>query len=36
MYKHILVPTDGSNLSRKAIREAIRVASDLMRPDAGS
>ncbi len=26
MYKHILVPTDGSTLSRKAIREAVRVA----------
>ena len=26
MYKHILVPTDGSSLSRKAVREAIRIA----------
>ena len=27
MYKHILVPTDGSKLSRKAIVTAVRMAS---------
>src|SRR3989304_1881468 len=26
MYKHILVPTDGSNLSARAIREAVAFA----------
>ena len=26
MYKHILVPTDGSALSRKAVRTAVRMA----------
>jgi nucleotide-binding universal stress UspA family protein len=26
MFKHILVPTDGSKLSQKAVREAIEVA----------
>ena len=26
MYKHILVPTDGSTLSAKAVREATRLA----------
>lgn len=26
MYKHILVPTDGSKLSQKAIRTAVRLA----------
>ena len=26
MYKHILVPTDGSNLSAKAIRQAVAFA----------
>ena len=29
MFKHILVPTDGSRLSDKAVREAIRLASTL-------
>jgi nucleotide-binding universal stress UspA family protein len=28
MFKHILVPTDGSKLSAKAIRTAIRLARD--------
>ncbi len=27
MYKHILVPTDGSNLSARAIREAVAFAA---------
>ena len=26
MYKHILVPTDGSTLSREAVRTAVRMA----------
>jgi nucleotide-binding universal stress UspA family protein len=26
MYKHILIPTDGSPLSRKAIREGLKLA----------
>lgn len=29
MYKHILVPTDGSNLSDKAVREAMGLAAAL-------
>ena len=29
MYKHILIPTDGSPLSRKAIREGIALAKKL-------
>lgn len=29
MYKHILVPTDGSELSDKAIREAVALAQAL-------
>ena len=29
MYRHILVPTDGSNLSRKAIKTAARLARAL-------
>ena len=29
MYKHILVPTDGSPLSMKAVREAMRIAEPL-------
>jgi nucleotide-binding universal stress UspA family protein len=28
MYRHILVPTDGSSLSMKAVREAARLAKD--------
>jgi nucleotide-binding universal stress UspA family protein len=28
MFKHILVPTDGSKLSAKAIRTAVRLARD--------
>ena len=28
MFKNILVPTDGSTLSRRAIREAVRFAKD--------
>ncbi len=29
MYKHILIPTDGSELSRKAIREGIDLAKSI-------
>jgi nucleotide-binding universal stress UspA family protein len=29
MYKHILVPTDGSRLSLKAVKSAVRVAAAL-------
>ena len=29
MYKHILIPTDGSNLSNKAIRDAIALAKTI-------
>jgi nucleotide-binding universal stress UspA family protein len=29
MYKHLLVPTDGSRLSAKAIRTAVRLAKNL-------
>jgi nucleotide-binding universal stress UspA family protein len=29
MYKHILIPTDGSPQSRKAIREGIALAKTL-------
>ena len=29
MYKHILVPTDGSKLSDRAIKEAVRLAAAL-------
>jgi nucleotide-binding universal stress UspA family protein len=29
MYKHILVPTDGSELSNKAVKQAIEVAKAL-------
>ena len=29
MYKHILVPTDGSTLSDRAIKEAVRLAAAL-------
>jgi len=29
MYKHILVPTDGSKLAAKGIREAVRLAKSL-------
>jgi nucleotide-binding universal stress UspA family protein len=29
MYKHILIPTDGSELSEKAIRHGIKLASAL-------
>jgi len=28
MFKHILVPTDGSEFSRKAIRRAVRLAKE--------
>jgi nucleotide-binding universal stress UspA family protein len=29
MYKHILLPTDGSELSERAIREAVRFAKSI-------
>ncbi len=29
MFKHILVPTDGSKLSQKAIRHAVRLAGQI-------
>jgi nucleotide-binding universal stress UspA family protein len=29
MYKHILVPTDGSDLSRKAVEAAVKFAKDI-------
>ena len=29
MYKHILLPTDGSKLSEKGVRQAIKVARAL-------
>ena len=29
MYKHILLPTDGSDLSTRAVREGIRLAKSL-------
>lgn len=29
MYKHILIPTDGSELSQKAIREGINLAKSI-------
>jgi nucleotide-binding universal stress UspA family protein len=29
MYKHILVPTDGSKLAAKGVREAVGLAKDL-------
>ncbi len=29
MYKHILVPTDGSALSRRTVRDAVKLARDL-------
>ena len=29
MYKHILVPTDGTERSERAVREAVQIASDL-------
>jgi len=29
MYKHILVPTDGSKLSQKAVKTAVRLAGTL-------
>lgn len=29
MYKHILVPTDGSKLSAKAIKQAVKLAKSL-------
>ena len=29
MYKHILIPTDGSELSEKAVRNGITLASSL-------
>jgi nucleotide-binding universal stress UspA family protein len=29
MYKHILIPTDGSDLSGKAVREGIALAKEL-------
>lgn len=29
MYKHILLPTDGSELSEKAIKEGVRLAKSL-------
>jgi len=28
MYKHILIPTDGSDLSRKAVLHAVQLAKD--------
>jgi nucleotide-binding universal stress UspA family protein len=29
MFKHILLPTDGSKLSNKAVKQAIKLASEL-------
>ena len=29
MYKHILLPTDGSKLSEKAVKQCIRLAKSL-------
>jgi nucleotide-binding universal stress UspA family protein len=29
MYKHILIPTDGSELSQKAIREGVKFAKEI-------
>ncbi len=29
MYKHILIPTDGSHLSELAIRQGVRLAKTL-------
>jgi nucleotide-binding universal stress UspA family protein len=29
MYKHILLPTDGSKLSAKAVRQAVRFAQSI-------
>ncbi len=29
MFKHILLPTDGSKLSNKAVKQAIEVAKEL-------
>lgn len=29
MYKHILIPTDGSELSKKAIEEGVKFAKDI-------